>query len=71
MADQRSIELLAFTFASRTFAYERLAQGLQSTALSTFLFHARLTRPRHRNRSSRVVRTRHWNSRQYGNTTDT
>ena len=28
MADQRSIEMLAFNFASRTFAYRRLAQGL-------------------------------------------
>ena len=35
MADQRSVELLAFNFASRTFAYCRLAQGL-SRALSAF-----------------------------------
>ena len=35
MADQRSIEMLAFNFASRTFAYRRLAQGL-SRALSAF-----------------------------------
>ena len=35
MADQRSIELLAFKFASRTFAYRRLAQAL-SRALSAF-----------------------------------
>ena len=35
MADQRSIEMLAFNFASRTFAYRRLAQGL-SWALSAF-----------------------------------
>ena len=35
MADQRSIEMLAFNFASRTFAYRRLAHGL-STALSAF-----------------------------------
>ena len=35
MADQRSIELLAFDFASRTFAYHCLAQGL-SRALSAF-----------------------------------
>ena len=34
MADQQSIELLAFNFASRTFAYRRLAQGL-SRSLST------------------------------------
>ena len=32
-ADQRSVKLLAFNFASRTFAYRRLAQGL-SRALS-------------------------------------
>ena len=35
MADQRSVELLAFNFASRTFAYRRLSQGL-SRALSAF-----------------------------------
>ena len=35
MADQSSVELLAFNFASRTFAYRRLAQGL-SRALSAF-----------------------------------
>ena len=35
MADQRSIEKLAFNLASRTFAYKRLAQGL-SRALSAF-----------------------------------
>ena len=35
MADQRSIEMLAFNFASRTFAFKRLAQGL-SRALSAF-----------------------------------
>ena len=28
MVDQRSVEMLAFSFASRTFAYRRLAQGL-------------------------------------------
>ena len=35
MADQKSIQLLAFNFASRTFAYLRLAQGL-SRSLSFF-----------------------------------
>ena len=35
MADQQSMELLAFNFASRTFAYRRLAQGL-SRSLSAF-----------------------------------
>ena len=35
LADQRSIEMLAFNLASRTFAYKRLAQGL-SRALSAF-----------------------------------
>ena len=35
MANQRSVELLAFNFASRTFAYRRLAQGL-SRALPAF-----------------------------------
>ena len=35
MAYQRSVELLAFNFASRLFAYHRLAQGL-SRVLSVF-----------------------------------
>ena len=35
MGDQKSIEMLAFNFASRTFGYRRLAQGL-SRALSAF-----------------------------------
>ena len=34
-ADQRSLEMLAFNFASRTLAYKRFAQG-QSRALSAF-----------------------------------
>ena len=39
MADRRSIELLAFNFASRTFAYRRLAQGLSRSlcAFSSFM----------------------------------
>ena len=39
MADQRSIEMLAFKFASRTFAYGRLAQGLSCalSAVSSFM----------------------------------
>ena len=35
MADQRSVEMPAFNFASRTFAYKRLAQGL-SRSVSVF-----------------------------------
>ena len=39
MADQRSVELLAFIFASRTFAHRRLAQGLNRSvsAFSSFI----------------------------------
>ena len=39
MADQRSVDLLAFNFASRTFAHERLAQGLSGSvsAFSSFM----------------------------------
>ena len=39
MADQQSIELLAFNFASRTFAYRRLAEGHSRSlsALSSFI----------------------------------
>ena len=35
MADQRSVEMLAFNYASRSFAYERLAQNL-SRSVSVF-----------------------------------
>ena len=35
MVDQKSIEMFAFNFAGRTFAYRRLAQGLR-LALSAF-----------------------------------
>ena len=39
MANQRSVEMLAFNFASRTFAYERLAQGFSRSvsAFSSFM----------------------------------
>ena len=39
MADRRSAEILAFNFASRTFAYKRLAQGLSRllSSLSCFM----------------------------------
>ena len=39
MADQRSVEKLAFKFASKTFAYKRLAQGLRRSvsAFSSFM----------------------------------
>ena len=39
MADQRSVEMLASNFASRTFAYKRLAQGLNRSvsAFSSFM----------------------------------
>ena len=39
MADQRSVEMLAFNFASRTFAYKRLVQGLSRSvsAFSSFM----------------------------------
>ena len=39
MADQRLVEMLVFDFASRTFAYKRLAQGLSRSvsAFSSFM----------------------------------
>ena len=39
MADQRSIEMLAFNFASRTFAFKKLAQSLSRSvsAFSSFM----------------------------------
>ena len=41
MADQRSIQLLSFNFASRTFAFQRLAQGLSRSvsAFSAIMIH--------------------------------
>ena len=39
MADQRSVEKLAFNFVRRTFAYKRLAQGvsISVSAFSSFM----------------------------------
>ena len=39
MADERSVEMLAFSFASRALAYKRLAQGLSRSVsvLSSFM----------------------------------
>ena len=39
MAEQRSVEMFAFNFASRTFAYERVAQNLSrsASAFSSFM----------------------------------
>ena len=39
MADQRSLEMLGLNFASRNFAYKRLAQGLSRSvsAFSSFM----------------------------------
>ena len=39
MADQRSVEMLAFIFASGTFAHKRIAQGLGRyvSAFSSFM----------------------------------
>ena len=39
MADQRSMETLAFNFASRTFVFKRLAQGISRSvfAFSSFM----------------------------------
>ena len=38
MADQRSVEMLAFDFASRTFTYRRLAQGLSRSVFAFSCF---------------------------------
>ena len=75
MADQRSIEMLAFNFASRTFAYKRIAQGL-SRALSAFSSFMREVSSNQSNQSNqsrpmRAVRGRHWNRGQFCDATDT
>ena len=38
MEDQRSVEMLAFNFASRTFAYKRLNEGLSSSVSASSSF---------------------------------
>ena len=38
MADQRSVKMLAFNFASRTFAYKRLAQRLNRSVSAFSIF---------------------------------
>ena len=38
MADQRSVEILAFNFASKTFAYKRLAQALSRSVSASSSF---------------------------------
>ena len=66
MADQQSIELLVFNFASRTFAYRRLAQGL----IGNFELHTRIPRSSHQSRSMCTIRRRYRHSRQYPPTID-
>ena len=45
MADQLSVEMLAFNFAGRTFAYRRLAQCLSRSASAFFELHGRVLGP--------------------------
>ena len=47
MADQRSVEMIAFDFASRTFAHKRLAQSLSRSTICVCFFklHARVLGP--------------------------
>ena len=67
MADQQTIELLAFNFASRTFTYRRLAQGLNRSlsAFSSFI-----PRSSHQSRPMRTICRLYWHSRQYPGTID-
>ena len=51
MTDQQSIKLFAFNFASRTFAYRRMAQGLSRSLLPFRSFIRGISRPSHQNRS--------------------
>ena len=68
MADQQSIELLAFNFASRTIAYRRMAQGLSRSRI--FELHTRIPRSSHQSRSSCTICRRYWHSYQYPSTID-
>ena len=68
MADQQSIELHAFNFASRTFAYQGMAQGLSRSRI--FELHTRIPRSSHQSRSMCTICRRHWHSCQYPSTLD-
>ena len=45
MVDQQSVEMLAFTFASRTFAYKGLAQGLSRSVTAFWSFRREYSDP--------------------------
>ena len=64
MADQRSVEMLAFIFASRTFACKRLAQGLISSVSAFFKLHAWILGPSFQSWPMCSIRRRHWNCSQ-------
>ena len=65
ITDQRSVELHAFTFVSRTIAFRRLAQGL-SMALSAFS--SSFIRE-YLDTVIKAIRGRYWNSHQYNEAT--
>ena len=64
MADQRSVEMLPFNFASGNFTYNRLAQGLSRSVSAFFKFHARVLGPSCQSRPMCSIRGRHWNRSQ-------
>ena len=65
MADQQSIELPAINFASRAFAYRRLAQRLSRSLPAFSSFIREHLDPVIKARSMCTIRRRFWRSRQY------
>ena len=64
MADQRSVEMFAFSFAIRTFAYKRLTQGLSRSVSAFFKFHAWILGPSRQSWPMCSIRRWHWNCSQ-------
>ena len=64
MADQHSVEMLAFNFASRTFAYKRLAQSLSRTVSAFLELRARVLGPSCKSWPMCSIRGWYWNRSQ-------
>ena len=64
MANQRSVEMLAFNFPSRTFAYKKLAQGLSRSTSAFSKLHAWVLGPSRQSWPMCPISGRHWNRSQ-------
>ena len=70
IADERSIEMLSFIFASRTFAHRRLAQGLNQALSACFSFMSEYLGKVIKADQYTPVCRRNWNSCQWRLATD-